>query len=336
VAREQIENAFKFIDDNRDSMIALWRDLVDTESGTQCKDDVDALSQKIRAILESEGYACREETFENAGCTLVGESVKDGTGGGVMLLGHMDTVYPRGTVASWPFRIEDGKAYGPGVLDMKAGVAILIFIVKALKEIGYAKRPVKVIISGDEDSGHLRSDAGAVISRETKGLAFGFDFETGFPDHSIAIARKGGATYIMEIEGVGAHSGNAHEKGRSAILEAAHKISEIEKSTDYSKGMTFNVGTIKGGTVVNAVPAAARIEIDVRFPNMEYVKESEEILQKISDTVYVAGTTSKLTRGMFFPPMSKCDATMGLYALAVSAAESTGLPTPKQIAPGGG
>ena len=193
----------------------------------------------------------------------------------------MDTVFKEGAAKQNPFRVdEDGNAHGPGVLDMKAGLTIAVFIVKALNDAGYNERPVKIAFAGDEENGHRESGAAAVMLEACEGVAAAFNFETGYLDDGLVVGRKGSFRMTVEVQGVASHSGNAPEKGRNAILEMSHKIIELQNLNDYEHGTSLNVGLITGGTVVNAVPDHCEIKIDIRFTQKERL---DQLLEKIDE-----------------------------------------------------
>ena len=164
----------------------------------------------------------------------------------IVLTGHMDTVFGDGTAAARPFTIKDGKVTGPGVLDMKGGVTILLYAVRFLLEAGYNRYRIKIILAGDEEVAHGNSTASADYEKEAKGAVMGFNLETGCVDNSVVIERKGVAQYLFEVDGVGAHAGNNPEDGRSAVEELAHKILDIQAETDWQEGTTVNCGVIAG------------------------------------------------------------------------------------------
>src|SRR5699024_6041606 len=127
--------------------------------------------------------------------------------------GHMDTVFPTGSFGEELFLIKDGKAHGPGVLDMKGGIIIALYAIKALNHIGYNERPLKIIISGDEEIGHINSSGNDIITKEAEGGVCAFNLETGRADHSLCIGRKGRIECHVTVNGVESHAGNDFESG---------------------------------------------------------------------------------------------------------------------------
>lgn len=325
-----------YIDGHRDAMIDFWRQLVQIESGSANKAGVDAVAHRVQEELDTIGAHTEIHEMKRAGNMLVSVLDEDVPEAPVLLLGHMDTVFPDGTVAARPFTLRDGKAYGPGVLDMKGGVTIAVFAMKALKEAGWAKRPVRLVLAGDEEVGHCDSDCDQQIMEQARGAVAAFNCESGRLGNEVVVQRKGALTYRMDVTGIAAHAGNEPEKGRSAILEVAHKVIAIQNLTDWQQGTTYNVGVISGGTVANAVPDTASILIDVRYLKKEYVPDIEDKLQDVARTNYVNGTKASLTRLSCCIPMERMTETDGLLAKVQDAYASFGMPRPSGITVGGG
>lgn len=325
-----------YIDGHRDAMIDFWRQLVQIESGSANKAGVDAVAHRVQEELDTIGAHTEIHEMKRAGNMLVSVLNEDVPEAPVLLLGHMDTVFPDGTVAARPFTLRDGKAYGPGVLDMKGGVTIAVFAMKALKEAGWAKRPVRLVLAGDEEVGHCDSDCDQQIMEQARGAVAAFNCESGRLGNEVVVQRKGALTYRMDVTGIAAHAGNEPEKGRSAILEVAHKVIAIQNLTDWQQGTTYNVGVISGGTVANAVPDTASILIDVRYLKNDYVPDIEAKLQDVAHTTYVDGTKTSLTRLSCCIPMERMAETDGLLAKVQDAYASFGMPRPSGITVGGG
>lgn len=325
-----------YIEEHRDAMMDFWRQLVQIESGSANKAGVDAVARRVQEELDTIGAHTEIHEMKRAGNMLVSVLNEDVPEAPVLLLGHMDTVFPDGTVADRPFTLRDGKAYGPGVLDMKGGVTIAVFAMKALKEAGWTKRPVRLVLVGDEEVGHRNSDGNQQIMEQARGAVAAFNCESGRLGNEVVVQRKGALTYRIDVTGIAAHAGNEPEKGRSAILEMAHKVIAIQNLTDWQQGTTYNVGVISGGTVANAVPDTASILIDVRYLKKEYVSDIEAKLQDVARTTYVDGTKASLTRLSCCIPMERMAETDGLLAKVQDAYASFGMPRPSGIIVGGG
>ena len=330
------EKAFAYIDANKGKMLELWEDFVNTESGTLYKEDVDKMALLAKETLEGFGASARLIEHANAGNGVLATFGKPTNKAPVCFLGHYDTVFPRGTVAQRPFRIEEGKAYGPGVLDMKGGIVIQFFVAKALMEAGYKDRQIKVLLSGDEETGHPHSNMGEILSAESRGAVAAFNFETGDLNGTLVVGRKGSMSYDIAVKGVSVHAGREPENGRSAILEIAHKVIDIQSCTDYEKGITFNVGKINGGVARNAVPGKAEMEVEVRILNPEQGKEADAQIAAIVAKTYIDGTetTCKKIGGM--PPMPRTKGNEAMCELVRQVSFSLGLQEPTPIISGGG
>ena len=308
----ELQALYKVVDEYQPDMMQLWADMVNCDCGSGNKAGVDAVGHYIADFLAKRHIPTRFVEFSEAGNTLIGE-YGDMTLPYVVFAGHMDTVFPKGTVAKCPFLVKNGKAYGPGVLDMKGGIVILLTVVRIMVEQGYAPYPIKIILAGDEEIRHRNSGAAQTFIDECQGAIAGFNFETGFRDNSVVVERKGVFQSSFEVFGKGAHAGNAPEEGRSAIREIAHKILDIEALTDFTVGNTCNVGVISGGTVPSAIPDYAKIEVDVRFTTNAGLDRIKSAFEKIADKVYINGTSTKWTAQSIRMAMPRLPRTMELF-----------------------
>jgi len=179
----------------------------------------------------------------------------------ILLLCHMDTVFPLGTLSKMPYREADGKIFGPGTLDMKAGIVISLAAIEASLQAGMT-RPVTLLCTSDEEIGSHTSRPW--IESLAKESALVLVLESALVDGSLKTWRKGVGEFQVKTKGRAAHAGGDHEKGRNAIEEMAHQVIAIQKLTDYTKQTTLNVGVIRGGTASNVVPEEAVIDVDVR------------------------------------------------------------------------
>ncbi len=334
--QEMQQKISDFIDGHREEMLSLWQELVNMESGSGNKAGIDAVSSRLQQVLDGEGAITRVAEMAKAGNMLIGEV---GAGRGkpaVLFMGHMDTVFSLGTVAKRPFTIKEGTAYGPGALDMKGGIVAFLYAIKALNAAGYETRPLKVLLAGDEEIAHANSNAADVFMTEARGAVAAFNCETGFVDDAIVTGRKGSALFSLEVKGVAVHAGNEPENGRSAILEIAHKIIDIQNLTNWETGTTFNVGTIEGGTVPNAVPGHAKIVIDIRYLDPALMPDIQCQLEAIAAKTYVQGTTTTLTQAPGIPPMQTTDGGKKLFELVKKTYAELGIGTPYRKLVGGG
>lgn len=329
------DKAYQWIDEHKDEMVSLWKEMVTIDSGIGVRDGGMAMGNLCAGILEELGFSIRRVFYEKCGDTIIGER-GDMTKPFTILMGHMDTVFFKGEPEKRPFTIKDGKAYGPGVLDMKGGVTILLSTLKALHEAGFEDFPCKVILDADEEPAHVFSNAPEVIQKEAEGAKCAFNFETGFTDHSLVVQRKGCWRFFIETFGRGCHVGNDPENGRSAILEMAHKIIEIEKLTDYSKQYNVNVGTIEGGTVANAAPAYCKVECDFRYTHPEDLPVLRRKVDEVCSRQYVPDTITKVSDSVGFATMTRLPGNLELLKIAQEVAEESGFPKPEARLCGGG
>lgn len=335
----QIQKAFSYIDSKAEDMKTLWINISKIESPSEYKNGVDSVAELLAHTCEKDGLDTKIITFENAGNSLVAYTEQfTEKNDGVVLMGHMDTVHKLGIFKEPTVFEKDGFLYGPGVFDCKGGLIIAILVVNALKASGYNKRPIKLFFTGDEEIGHRYSDNGKVISDELKGAAAVFNCESGPIDGKLAVGRKSSYVFKIIIDGVGAHSGNDPEKGRSAILEAAYKIIELEKLTDIEgTGTTVNCGLISGGTVVNAIPDNCIIDVNIRFKSESEIEHIITDVKKIIDKSYVEGTHSEMiSHNEPEKPMTPNEKNMKLYNHYAKVSASLGFEKNEPYFAGGG
>ena len=330
------QKIFDFIDAHRDEMVDFWREMVNMESGSLDKAGIDAVAARFQQVLSGAGASVRIVEMEKAGNMLVGELGANRANPPVLFMGHMDTVFSKGTVEKRPFTIKDGKAYGPGVLDMKGGIVAAIYAIKALNAAGYERRPLKMILAGDEEVAHVNSNAADIFMAEAKGAVAAFNCETGFVDDAIVIGRKGTAVFELEVKGVAVHAGNEPENGRSAILEIAHKVIDIQNLTNWDTGTTFNVGVIQGGTVPNAVPGHAKIVVDIRYLDPESLPDIRRQIEEVATKTYVQGTSTTVVQVPGIAPMKTTDGVNELFAIVKKTYEENGWGEPYGKLVGGG
>lgn len=258
-----------------------------------------------------------------------GES--DGSRRPVLLLGHLDTVWPIGTLARMPWRVEDGWAYGPGVLDMKAGVVMALTAMKLVREVD-ADSPAVLLLSGDEETGSHHSRE--LIEEVARGCRAAFVLEPAQgPQGAYKTARKGVGQFRLEITGVPSHSGVDFGAGHSAVRELAWQIEQISALTDLERGTTLNVGVVGGGTQSNVVAASAWAEIDLRVTT---VADAEAVARRLQTLkARDPQCTLRLTGGLNRPPMERTPGTVALFEQAKGVAADLGFAL-EEAATGGG
>ncbi|HRD75927.1 MAG TPA: M20 family metallopeptidase [Hyphomicrobiaceae bacterium] len=256
-----------------------------------------------------------------------------GRGDGVLVLCHLDTVHPKGTLAAdLPFRVEGDKAFGPGIYDMKGGAYIAL---AAYREIVRAGRttplPIRVLIVSDEEVGSPTSRA--LIEAEADRARYVLVTEPARDGGKVVTGRKGVARYEMHARGRPAHSGSKHAEGRSAILEIARQIVDIQAMTNYATGVTLNVGQIKGGTADNVVPEHCTAAIDMRVSRVEDAEMMDRRLKSLKP--YDPDVRLTITGGLNRPPYEKSNAVASLFEHARRLANELGF-TLDDLSTGGG
>jgi glutamate carboxypeptidase len=285
-----LEKVIEYLDAHEEEFIEFWRDFVNHESLTAEVENVRACAEFAKKKFEEAGFECELVEVGKNGPSVVGNLGKDRKGKHVVLAGHMDTVHAKGSFGEPAFKIKDGWAYGPGVADMKGGLVVAWAVAKALTAAGYEGRPLRIVMTGDEETGHLGSIGAKVYVDACRGGVCGFNLEPGNPSGKLVVGKRGMYRYRMKVYGVSAHAGRNFDAGRNAILEACHKIFELAALTDPEKGITVNVGTIKGGTVANAVPDYCEFEIDTRYTTRADVPVVRDKIMEICNRTHIDGT----------------------------------------------
>lgn len=279
-----------------DAMKSLLKILVETESPSHDKSAVD----RVGAIVAEEARKLggQVEVIQNS---RTGNHIlsKWGSGeSGILLLCHMDTVFSLGTIQKIPYREEDDRIFGPGTLDMKAGIVIALAAIESAQRSGL-KRPVTLLCTSDEEIGSHTSRAH--IEALAKESALVLVLEGGLLDGSLKTWRKGVGGFTVKAKGRAAHAGGEHQMGRNAIEEMAHQVIAIQKLTDYSKQTTVNVGVIQGGTVTNVVPEECTIKVDVRIQQPDEWTRLDSEMKKLKPAL--DGTSIEVTGRLNRPPM---------------------------------
>jgi len=257
----------------------------------------------------------------------------DDTRPGILVLAHMDTVHPIGTLADNPIRIEGDKLYGPGGYDMKAGTYLAVSAMAGLATPGATQLPVDFLMVPDEETGsHASRDH---IERYARNAKYGLVCEPARANGGKCVtARKGTGMLRLGVKGRPAHAGVQHQLGRSAIREMAHQVLALESMTDYDRGVTVSVGTIQGGTATNTVPGLCRCVVDFRVPDMG---AAQDVLRRMRALCTVGDDVEldidvELNR----PPMVKDESVVALLDLARGYAKEAGFALEDAPMTGGG
>lgn len=284
-------------------MLELLRELVEIESPTY-SDGVRAVGERMAEELRRLGG---EPRFLGEQHHLRADF--PGEGQPLLVLGHTDTVWERGTLARLPFRVESGRAYGPGVYDMKAG---LIVIAAALAQARGGRRPVRVLLTADEEMGTRTGRL--YLAEAAGGVAAAFVVEPCLPDGGLKVARKGLGRFRLTVSGRSAHAGTVPSPGVSAIEELARQIIRLHGLADDECGVSVNVGVIRGGTRENVVADHAEADIDVRIVHAPDAARLERALAALRPEL--DGARLELSGGWTRPPLEPTDRTRALLAAA--------------------
>lgn len=292
--------ALEWLATQREPMTLLLQRLVDTDSNSYDKTGVDAVGAVLTAALAEDGIEVARTPVADFGDVLAAQ-VGPATGAAVLLLGHRDTVFPPGTVASRGFTRDANQAYGPGVADMKGGLVASCFALRALKRAGELPFPVRVLYTGDEEIGS--GTARPHLEAAARGARAVLNCEPGRVSGNVVKARKGGATLAISVSGRAAHAGVSHAEGASAIQALALKVVKLHALTDYERGITTNVGLIEGGTSSNTVAPSATARLDVRFAALADWPALQARIEAIVAEVEVPGTAACVAPTCLFLPM---------------------------------
>lgn len=317
-----------------DAMLAELKNLVERESPSRDKASLDALADVLVARLAGLGGNVERVANPEGGDHVLArfdfghpEGVRP-----ALVIGHYDTVWPKGTTAHRPFRVEGDRAYGPGVYDMKASFVLAATALEAIRASRFEHpRPAVVLFTSDEEIGSPTSRG--LIEAEARAAEFALILEPPLADGSLKTARKGVGGFSVEALGRSAHAGVEPEKGVNAILELAHQVVRLHGLNEPKAGTTVNVGVIAGGTTSNVVPARARARVDVRVATAAEAVRVEAAIRALSPVL--PGATLEVSGHFDRPPMERSPAIAALFERARSVAEKLGL-TISEGSTGGG
>lgn len=298
----ECDDLFKSIDALNEKYLRVWEEASNIESPTSYKAGVDEAGKLFIRMAKERNWKIEVLECENAGnavCITMNGHVQNAP---IVFSGHIDTVHPVGLFGSPAVKKDNEKIYGPGVTDCKGGVVASFMAMEALEQVGFNKRPVKLIIQSDEETGSKNSNKKTVefMKDKAKGaIAFLNTEPTG--DNAAVIQRKGIARYRFNVKGVAAHSARCTE-GASAVLEAAYKIIALEKYKDIDN-ITCNCGVISGGTTPNTVAEECSFLADIRYKDSEQLKDVKKAVREIAQMCTVKGCTCVLEEVSFRPAM---------------------------------
>jgi len=305
----------------RDEMEALLRRLVDIDSNSFDKAGTDAVGDAIAEVLAADGIAVERIRQSRFGDVLRAEVPGRQANSYALMMGHRDTVFKTGTVATRGYSRDGDVAYGPGVADMKAGLVANIFALRAIHAAGGLPFPVVALFTADEEIGS--PEGRAEIETAARGARAVFNSEPGRVSGNVVTGRKGGGTFHITVKGRAAHSGANHKDGASAIEALARKIVRLHALTDYASGITTNVGVIKGGNTHNTVAPWAEAELDLRFVTFEQHARMVAEIEAIVRAEDVPGTSAEVKQVSMFLPLERKHSE-ALFALYKDAAARVG------------
>jgi glutamate carboxypeptidase len=321
--QSEIAKRLDYFEGRKEHIVQTIRQLVEIESPSDNKQAVDQFGTLLAGRFEGLGGHAKFHKVQNFGDHLQVDFDGARSGKPLMLLGHLDTVYPMGTLSTMPCRVTNGRLWGPGAFDMKSGIAFMLHAIEALRawHEDTLPRPVTILLVSDEEVG---SDTSRLITENLarKSAAVLVLEPSHGPKGAAKTARKGIGEYVLKVTGKAAHSGLDFEKGQSAILELARQIIAISKLIDLKRGLTLNVGTVQGGTRVNVIPAEASAVLDVRVARKQDAAGIDRKLRSLKP--FNRKCKLEITGGMNRPPMERTPGVAALYKKAVEIARQSG------------
>lgn len=322
-----------YFEERRGALVETIRQMAEIESPSDDKAAVDRLGEWLAERFGQLGGKVRVHRQQRYGNHLqVDFPGRDAKSKPVLLLGHFDTVYGLGALAQMPCKIKEGRLYGPGVFDMKSGIALMLHGIEAHLQQGGLPRPVRVVLVTDEEVGSESSrPLTEKLAKECSSVLV-LEPSAG-PTGALKTSRKGVGDFTVRVTGRAAHAGLDPGKGQSAIVELAQQIARISKFGEPERGLTVNVGVIRGGTRTNVIAAEAVAEVDVRI---ERSSDAARIARKFRGLKRVNRKCQlEITGGVNRPPMERGAATQALFAKAQALARGIGWKL-EETAVGGG
>jgi|SRR6266481_4302537 len=322
----------RFFEEQQGAMLQMLQRIVEMESPSDDKAAVDRLGKVLAGEFEASGCKVRFHRTAEAGDHLQAEFPGRDSQKPVMLLGHFDTVWPLGTLEKMPFRIAEGRAFGPGTFDMKAGIVMMLFALRALKNSGRQHRPVTILLDTDEETGSTTSRPLVEVTAKECEAVLVLEPAQG-PQGLLKTSRKGVGDYTIRVFGQASHAGLDFEKGHSAILELSRQLLEVAKFVDLERGITVNPGVVHGGTRTNVVAAEAMAEVDVRIAWAADAKALEKKFTSLKP--FDPHCRIEVSGGLNRPPMERTEGTVRLLRTAQEAARSLGIELGESAVGGG-
>ncbi len=324
-----MDRLLPYIQRTQSKIIGLIREFVECESPS---DDLAAVNRFADLVADTVSpFAKVKRTAGQLVCEIELPGRKKR--GQVLALGHSDTVWPMGTLGSMPFREADGRLWGPGVLDMKSGIAFFIFAVRALRELDLpVARKVLLQLNVDEETGSETSRALTEKNARNSVAVLVLEPGTGLTG-KLKTARKGVGSFTVKVRGVASHAGVDFGAGASAVLELARQIERISSFTNLGRGITVNPGVIGGGTRSNVIAAEAFTEVDMRVLRLKDAEALEKRFHHLKP--YDRRCSVEVTGGLNRPPMERTAAIVELFRLAQIMGRHLGVKIEESLTGGG-
>ena len=320
----------------RQAMLALTRQLVERETPSRVAAPLHEIAAFVAEHFQELGAHVELTPVASYGthlCARLHQDYANADGQQLLVVGHLDTVWPLGTLARLPYReTAEGTAHGPGVFDMKANVAALLEALRAIKQLNLSvNRPLTVLLTCDEEIGSHTSRA--LVEAEARKSAAALVLEPPITGGVVKTGRKGIGVYQIKAQGRAAHAGLDPTKGINAIVELAHQTLTLAGLNDDARGVTLNVGAFNGGTTSNVVPAEATAQIDLRFWQ---IADGERLCQTIEALQpQLAGATLEIKGGINRPPMERSLKNIALFERARQLADELGFSLKDDVVGGG-
>lgn len=320
---------------DKQTFLEHLKPFVNTDCGTYDTEGVAKVAQMIGDKYRALGgwHITRKHLHDEVGPGVLITNRENPDRFDVLFIGHLDTVFEKGTAAARPFKVEGSRAYGPGVADMKNGVIAIYAALSELSPEVLDKLSIGVLHNPDEEIGSIHSTDWIVeVAKKADRVLV---CESARADGSLVSRRKGYGNFIVNFKGIAAHAGNEPEKGRSAALEMAHWIIELTRFNDYENGTSLTSGLVKAGSASNVVPEHAELVLDMRFWDNAKFEEIHQALQEMAKKPHVDGVQISVGIKSHKPAMIMNDGTKALMQLVEKAGEKIGLPITWQAVGGG-
>jgi glutamate carboxypeptidase len=328
--QSKLEAASAWLSSQQGRMIELLAELVSIDSHSSDLQGVAAVRDRLRSFLDGENVPTRlMPTSGGADCLLAELNVDEAAQAG-LLLGHLDTVFMKGEAALRPFTVRDGRGYGPGVGDMKAGDVLNAFVIAACAR-HQLDIPLRALFTVDEEIGSPASRP--VIEAIARRSRYVLNSEPGRANGNVVSGRRGGAFYRVSLKGLAAHAGLNPQDGRSAVLELAHKIQAWHALNDAASGISVSVGIVSGGLAVNMIPPVAEAQIDLRFGDLASGERAEFAIRKIAEEPIVQGVSGTFETMGKFLPMVETKASLAFLDIYLGEARKLGIEVAAEATP---